>query len=143
MRVYRSARMRALNIDFAPPRPGDAGYDLFAIDDYQAAPGQRLLVATGLHLEIPPGHVGLVKDRSSVAAAGLHCLAGVIDSAYRGELKILLVNLGSESYVIQAGAKIAQLLVLPVYTAPVQYAAALSELSTTERGAGGFGSTGD
>ncbi len=143
MRVYQSEKLRALNIDFAPPRMGDAGYDLFALADYRVEPGQRALVNTGLYLEIPPGFVGLVKDRSSMAAAGIHTLAGVIDSSYRGELKILLVNLGSNAYRISPGQKIAQLLVVPVHTESIELVDSLEDLSASARGAGGFGSTGE
>ena len=143
MRVYRNEKLRALGIDFAPPRPGDAGYDLFSTGDCLLPPGQRALLETGLHLEIPKGHVGLVKDRSSIASAGLHTLAGVIDSAYRGELKILLVNLGVADFHIRPGQKIAQLLVVPVYTEALQFVSTLQALSPSERGTGGFGSTGD
>ena len=143
MRVYRSGKLRALDISFEAPRAGDAGYDLVAIADYRVNPGQRALVDTGLHLEIPTGFVGLVKDRSSVAAAGIHTLAGVIDSSYRGELKILLVNLGGSPYPISAGQKIAQLLVVPVNTQAIECVDSLDELASSERGAGGFGSTGE
>ena len=143
MRVYRNDKLRALDIDFKAPRAGDAGYDLFAIADYSIDPGQRALVDTGLHLEIPPGFVGLVKDRSSVASAGIHTLAGVIDSSYRGELKILMVNLGVSPYQISAGQKIAQLLIVPVYTEAIEFVDSLEDLSSSERGTGGFGSTGE
>ncbi len=134
---------RALNIEFAAPRPGDAGYDLYAVAAYTLEPGQRAAVSTGLHLEIPTGFVGLVKDRSSVAAAGVHTLAGVIDSAYRGELLVLLANVGDAAYEIRPRQKIAQLVVVPVYTEPLEFVDAWADLSTTERGAGGFGSTGE
>lgn len=143
MRVFRNAKLRALAIEFAAPRPGDAGYDLFSLEEYLVPPRQHALVETGLHLEIPAGHVGLVKDRSSVALAGLHTLAGVIDSSYRGELKILLANLGQEDYRIRRGQKIAQLLVVPVYTGAVEFVDSLDCLSGSARGAGGFGSTGE
>lgn len=143
MRVYRNRKLRNSGIEFAAPRPGDAGYDLHSIESYRVAPGQRVLVETGLHLEIPGGFVGLVKDRSSVAAAGLHTLAGVIDSAYRGELLILLVNLADEMRDIQVGQKIAQLVIVPFYHAPIDFVASREALSSTERGADGFGSTGD
>ncbi len=143
MRVYRNKKLLASGIEFAAPRPGDAGYDLHSIERYRVAPGQRVLVETGLHLEIPGGYVGLVKDRSSVAAAGLRTLAGVIDSAYRGELKILLVNLAEEMRDIRIGQKIAQLVIVPVYHAPIDFVASQEELSSTERGADGFGSTGE
>ena len=143
MRVFRNEKLRALDIEFSAPRPGDAGYDLFSTGNYVVEPQQRALVETGLHLEIPPGYVGLVKDRSSVASAGVHTLAGVIDSAYRGELKVLVVNLGERDYLISSGQKIAQLLVVPVYTEAVEVVNTLEELSDSERGSGGFGSTGD
>ncbi len=143
MRVYRNEKHRRLGIVFSPPRDGDAGYDLHAVESCRAAPGERVLVDTGLHLEIPEDCVGLVKDRSSLALAGLHTLAGVIDSAYRGELKILLLNLAGAPIDIRAGQKIAQLLILPVVSPPIEFVESLAGLSSTERGAGGFGSTGD
>lgn len=143
MRVYRNEKLRRLGIDFSAPRGGDAGYDLHSIGDYMVTPGQRALLETGLHLEIPPGFVGLIKDRSSVASAGIHTLAGVIDSAYRGELKVLLVNLGSDSCHIRIGQKIAPLLVVPAYTQSIELVYSLDDLSASDRGAAGFGSTGD
>ena len=143
MRVYRSQKHRQLGIAFRGPRPGDAGYDLHAVEDRQVAPGERVALETGLHLEIPEGCVGLVKDRSSVARAGLHALAGVIDSAYRGEVKVLLVNLADSPIEVRAGQKIAQLLLLPVICPPIDFVGALADLSSSERGEGGFGSTGE
>lgn len=143
MRIYRNEKLRQLGIEIRAPRPGDAGYDLFSIENYLVEPGKRVLVESGLHLEIPSGYVGLVKDRSSLASAGLHTLAGVIDSAYRGQLKILMVNLADEEMQIRAGQKIAQLLVVPVSSAPVEIVDSLEDLSSTEREAGGFGSTGE
>lgn len=142
MRVYKNEKLQSLDIDFKAPRVGDAGYDLYSIGEYVVAPQERVLVETGLHLEIPLNYVGLVKDRSSVASAGLHTMAGVIDSSYRGELKILLLNVGQEDYTICVGQKIAQLVVVPIYTQAVEVVGSLDELTDTERGAGGFGSTG-
>ncbi|MCY4072566.1 MAG: dUTP diphosphatase [Chloroflexi bacterium] len=143
MRVFMNAERRALAREFSSPRAGDAGYDLHAIEESAVAPLQRVALRTGLHIEIPAGCVGLVKDRSSVASAGMHCLAGVIDSSYRGELKVLMVNLDSETALIKAGQKIAQLIVVPVLTEEIELAARLEELSPSERGEGGFGSTGE
>ena len=143
MRVYRNLKMRESGVEFAAPRAGDAGYDIRAIAECTVAPMQRVLLETGLHLEVPAGHVGLVKDRSSLAAAGLHALAGVIDSAYRGELKVLLINLSDSGYQIRPGQKIAQLLVVPVYSESVDFVDSLADLSDSERGADGFGSTGE
>lgn len=142
MRVYQSEVSRKLGIQFTAPRDGDAGYDLFSIADYEVPAGKTVLVVTGLHVEIPSGYVGLVKDRSSVASAGLHSLAGVIDSAYRGEIKILLLNIGAATYSIKQGQKIAQMVVLPVYLEDVEQVDTLEDLTDTERGVGGFGSTG-
>lgn len=142
MRVYKNEKLQSLDIDFKAPRDGDAGYDLYSIGDYAVAPQKTVLVETGLHLEIPLNYVGLVKDRSSVASAGLHTMAGVIDSSYRGELKILLLNVGKADYKISVGQKIAQLVVVPIYTQSIVVVDSLAGLSDTERGAGGFGSTG-
>lgn len=142
MRAFMNRNRRALAREFSSPRDGDAGYDLHAIDDIEAAPMQRIAVGTGLHIEIPAGWVGLVKDRSSVAAAGMHCLAGVIDSSYRGEIRVLMINLGSETVQMKAGQRIAQLIVVPVLTEGIELTGRLDELSPSERGAGGFGSTG-
>ena len=143
MRVFMNDKRRALARDFSPPRAGDAGYDLHALEASEVAPMQRITVDTGLHIELPAGAVGLVKDRSSVAAAGLHCLAGVIDSAYRGEIKVLMVNLDSEAVHIKAGQKIAQLIVVPVLTEELELVPCLEQLASSERGADGFGSTGE
>jgi len=142
MRIYKNEKLKALNIDFTAPRDGDAGYDLYSIGEYTVAPQQKVLVETGLHIEIPHHYVGLVKDRSSIASAGLHTMAGVIDSSYRGEVKILLLNVGNKDYTITVGQKIAQMMVVPVYVEAVEEIDSLEVLSDTERGAGGFGSTG-
>ncbi len=143
MRVYKNEKLQALDIEFTAPRDGDAGYDLYSIGEYILKPMERVLVETGLHLEIPAGYVGLVKDRSSVASAGLHTMAGVIDASYRGELKILIINLSGADYTISIGQKIAQLVVMPIYTQTVEVVETLEDLADSERGAGGFGSTGE
>ena len=118
---------------------GSAGADLRASETVTLPPGGRAAVPTGISLEIPPGHVGLVWPRSGLAVRhGIDTLAGVIDSDYRGEVKVVLVNHGSEPFTIAAGDRIAQLLVQPVERARFTKAA----LAPTARGAGGFGSTG-
>lgn len=119
---------------------GAAGADLRASESLEIPPGGRAMVPTGLHLEIPPGFVGLVWPRSGLAVRhGIDTLAGVIDSDYRGEVRVVLVNHGTEPFRIATGDRIAQLLVQPVARA----AFALAEgLADTERGPGGFGSTG-
>jgi dUTP pyrophosphatase len=119
--------------------PDAAGADLNAAEDVTLAAGEWAAVGTGLHVEIPPGHVGLVWPRSGLAVRhGIDTLAGVIDSDYRGELRVVLVNHGREAYRISAGDRIAQLLVQRVERAVFRRAA----LGESERGAGGFGSTG-
>ncbi len=142
MRVFLTAEFRQQHLKFTAPRPGDAGYDLCALEAVTLPPGKRALIRTGLHVEIPSGYVGLVKDRSSMARDGLHTMAGVIDSAYRGELKILLLNTNDAEYAIQVGQKIAQMVVVPYYDAAVEVVDQLDQLSESVRGAGGFGSTG-
>ena len=125
---------------------GAAGMDLRAAvpagEPLVLAPGKRALVPTGFVFEIPAGYEGQVRPRSGLAFKhGITCLntPGTIDSDYRGEVKVLLVNLGEEPFAIERGMRIAQLLVAPVVQAAVREVEAASE---TARGAGGFGSTG-
>ena len=116
-----------------------AGADLCASECRLLSPGEHAAVGTGLRLEIPPGHVGLIWPRSGLALRhGVDTLAGVIDSDYRGELRVVLVNHGREAYRIAAGDRIAQLLIQRVERADF----VRSALGASERGAGGFGSTG-
>ncbi|MDP8927336.1 MAG: dUTP diphosphatase [Actinomycetota bacterium] len=122
--------------------PGDAGLDLCAAADVSLAPGQRAAVPTGLAVAIPEGWVGLVHPRSGLALQhGLTVLnaPGTIDAGYRGELKVLLVNLGDEQVSIPRGARVAQLLLQRVGLALV---VETDCLDGTVRGVGGFGSTG-
>jgi dUTP pyrophosphatase len=120
--------------------PGAAGADLRAAETVSLPPGGRAAVATGLHLEIPPGHVGLVWPRSGLAVRhGLDTLAGVIDSDYRGELRVVLVNHGPETVELAAGERIAQLLIQRVERAAF---APADDLAASTRGQQGFGSTG-
>ena len=126
-----------------PPRYASdaaAGADLHAAESLTLAPGDRAAVATAVHLELPPGHVGLVWPRSGLALKhGIDTLAGVVDSDYRGEVKVVLVNHGREPFHIQPGDRIAQLLVQRVERITFVRAEALSG---TVRGTGGFGSSG-
>jgi dUTP pyrophosphatase len=117
-----------------------AGADLTAAEDALLPPGGRAAVGTGVVLALPPGHVGLVWPRSGLALRhGIDTLAGVIDSDYRGEVRVVLVNHGAEPFEIQPGDRVAQLLVQRVERATFHRADALAG---TTRGAGGFGSTG-
>jgi dUTP pyrophosphatase len=123
--------------------PGDAGLDLFSTEDAHLGPGERWSVGTGIAVEIPAGHAGLVLPRSGLArdhGITLVNSPGLIDAGYRGEVRVLLLNTDPAEVVrIEAGARIAQLVVTPVMDAvPVE----ASELSASPRGEGGFGSTG-
>ncbi len=122
--------------------PGDAGLDLYAADTTTLRPGERALVPTGIALAIPAGFVGLVHPRSGLAVDhGLTVLnaPGTIDAGYRGEVKVLLVNLGQDVVEITHGQRIAQLLLMRIGLADVRE---VDLLDATVRGAGGFGSTG-
>lgn len=119
---------------------GAAGADLCSAETVVLGPGERRAIGTGLQIELPPGTVGLVWPRSGLAVRhGVDTLAGVVDSDYRGEVKVVLINHGRESFQVAAGDRIAQLLVQRVEQ--VDFAVE-ADLTSTVRGAGGFGSTG-
>lgn len=121
---------------------GDAGIDLYAREGVELKPGDRAVVPTGLTVAIPEGYAGLVIPRSGHAAKGgigIVNAPGVIDSGYRGEVAVILVNHGSEPVWFERGDRIAQLVVVPV---PAVEWTETAELPPTERGADGFGSTG-
>ncbi len=118
---------------------GDAGLDIFSSIDCVLKAGEVKPVPTGIRMAVPDGHVGLVWDKSGISLRGIHRLAGVIDSGYRGEVRVVMVNLGNEAFVIEKGMKIAQLLVQPVTEVKV---VETEELETSSRGEAGFGSTG-
>jgi len=121
-------------------RPGDAGFDLYSAEDVTLLPGRREVVPTGIAVAIPSGWVGLIKDRSGLAAKnGIHCLAGVIDENYRGEVKVVLYNTGTEPVTLPAGSRIAQLVVVPYYPGVPKE---VQELPPSNRGEEGFGSSG-
>jgi dUTP pyrophosphatase len=121
---------------------GDAGLDLAACDRVELAPGERAMVGTGLAVAIPDGYAGYVQPRSGLAARhGITIVntPGLIDSGYRGELRIVLLNTDArEAFVVEPGMRIAQLVVLPVPgVEPVE----VDELPASERGVRGFGSS--
>jgi len=119
---------------------GDAGFDLCSVDNYILKPGESLIVKTGLSMEIPEGYVGLVWDRSGMAAKhSIHTLAGVIDSGYRGEVGVVMTNLGSEKFKIDKKDRIAQMLIQPVQKVEFYE---VENVSNTSRNDCGFGSTG-
>jgi dUTP pyrophosphatase len=119
----------------------DAGMDLCAVEDTTLEPGVPRMVPTGLTVELPPGCEGQVRPRSGLALK--HCITmpnapGTIDPGYRGELRVILLNLGRAPYTIHAGDRIAQLIVARYETVEWQE----SELGGSQRGTGGFGSSG-
>lgn len=122
---------------------GDAGLDLSACERVAIGAGERAVVATGLAVEIPDGHAGLVVPRSGLAMRhGLTIVntPGVIDAGYRGEVRVILLNTDREqSFTVEPGMRIAQLLVVPAVAVEV---VEMSELTETARGTDGFGSSG-
>jgi len=121
---------------------GAAGLDVVAAEDVTLAPGQRHAVATGFAIAIPHGYEVQVRPRSGLALKhGITCLntPGTIDEDYRGEVKVILANLGAEPFAVRRGERIAQLVPAPVFKASFSE---VEQLSDTARGAGGFGSTG-
>jgi dUTP pyrophosphatase len=140
-------RLDPADADVALPAkasPGASGLDVRACvrEPVVLQPGQRAAVPTGLAVEIPPGYELQVRSRSGLALAhGVTCLnsPGTIDSDYRGEIRVILANLGSEPFHIERGARIAQLVLAAVADPVVRL---VERLGDTERGSGGFGSTG-
>ena len=121
---------------------GAAGMDVVAAEDVTLAPGERHAVATGFAIAIPPGHEVQVRPRSGLSLKhGITCLntPGTIDEDYRGEVKVILANLGNEPFEVKRGERIAQLVPAVVTRGEFDEVASLDE---TRRGAGGFGSTG-
>ena len=123
--------------------PGDAGLDLVACERHELAPGERAMVGTGIAVAIPDGHAGLVTPRSGLAAKhGITIVntPGLVDSGYRGELRVILHNTDTtEPFVVEPGMRIAQLVVVAVPEATLREVDALPD---SERGEGGFGSSG-
>jgi dUTP pyrophosphatase len=117
----------------------DAGLDLYALEACALPPGEGRALRTGVGIALPPGMVGLVADRSSLARRGLKTAGGVIDAGYRGEILVVLWNLSGVELRLERGERIAQLLILPVATPTVREA---GELDRTDRGEQGFGSSG-
>ena len=123
---------------------GSAGYDLFSTDSYVVLPGRRVVVSTGITVQLPPGTYGRIAPRSGLAVKhGLDTLAGVIDPDYTGEVKVVLQNLDmNQPFVIRPGYRIAQLILEKFEVVEVVEVASENTALNTDRGAGGFGSTG-
>lgn len=119
---------------------GAAGYDLRTTEAFTIHPGERRLIGTGFAWALPDGFMGLIRPRSGHAVKhGLHVMAGLLDSDYRGELKVLLVNLGEKPVTFSAGDRIAQMVVTMCYQ---RHLTEVEDLGWTARAEGGFGSTG-
>ena len=140
-------QVQLLHPDARPPartRQGDAGFDLRCVEAFALAPGERRVVPTGVAVALPEGVAGLVVPRSGLAARhGLSVVngPGLIDPSYRGEIRVVLINLGQESYEGEAGDRVAQLLLVP-FLAPATRVVETLPPSADERGADGFGSSG-
>ncbi len=121
--------------------PGDAGLDLFALDNFTVPAGKYITgIKTGIAIAIPDGYVGLCWDKSGLAAKhGITVLAGVIDSGFRGEMLLTVLNTSDQDYHFEAGDKVMQMLIQSVASVEV---AEVEELPSSERGTGSFGSTG-
>ena len=122
--------------------PGDAGMDLFSVEDVSLPPGGRALVHTGLVMQLPPDAEAQVRPRSGLALKhGVTVLntPGTIDAGYRGEIGVILINHGDVDFLVEKGMKIAQMVVSPVVRAAIEETSVTDE---TDRGTGGFGSTG-
>lgn len=148
------------DIVFERPRNGDAGFDLRANGDYTLHPSHEAEwhslftthIGTGVHLEIPRGYVGLIKEKSGFSAGvpgrvdkrgGIAVRGGVIDSSYRGEIVVVLQNLSRKTISIKKGQKIAQIVIVPFIAPEAEFVTSIDEMSNTERDNSGFGSTGD
>ena len=119
---------------------GDAAFDLRSSEDLNLSAGGKIIVPTGIKMAIPEGFAGLIWDRSGLAAnSSLHCLAGVVDSGYRGEVKVVLVNLSKHDMYIKKGMRIAQMVIQKIEHPVLEEVGSLDE---TKRNEGGFGSTG-
>jgi dUTP pyrophosphatase len=139
-------KVKTLNYDARIPYksyPGSAGYDIFSIESVTIAPGSRLLIRTGVSLEVPEYYYIRVAPRSGLSVRGIDVGAGVIDSSYRGEVKVLLINNSKEFYNVQEGDRIAQLIMERCGNADITVLEYYDELSMSERGQNGFGSSGN
>ncbi|WP_035293387.1 dUTP diphosphatase [Clostridium sp. KNHs214] len=121
---------------------GDAGLDLFSVDETEILPGETKLVHTGISIELPKNTEAQIRPRSGLALKNSITVLntpGTIDEGYRGEIGVILINHGKNSFKVEKGIKIAQMIIKPVFLVEVEET---SELASSERGKGGFGSTG-
>ena len=119
--------------------PGDVGMDVYSMETVTVAPGAHHRFYHGFAMEFPIGYAAIMKDKGSISNAGLHTMGGVYDAGFRGEYNTHIVNLGDQPYTVEAGDKIAQIVIYPVEIAELEETDTLSE---SARGEGKFGSTG-
>ena len=132
-------RLNPNAVPFAYSRPNDACMDMYAVDDCTIAPKSTMIVHTGIAVEIPHGYEGIVRGRSGLASKGVSVHVGTVDETYRGDVGVIITNNMSEPLEIQAGNRIAQFTVKPVLKVELEE---VKELSSTERGTKGYGSSG-
>ena len=136
-------KIKKINTDGRVPtraKSSDAGYDLYSTVDMPITPTARQLVPTGIAIEIPEGYYGRIAPRSGLAVrAGIDILAGVVDSGYRNEIKVVMINLGEGLVSVNKGDRIAQLIIEKCHDVEWEE---VNELSDSDRGEGGFGSSG-
>ena len=122
---------------------GSIGYDVRSVEKMSIVPGNRATISTGLRIAFPDGHYCRIAPRSGLAFhSGIDVLAGVVDSDYRGIVRVILHNTGSEVFEVNVGDRIAQLILEQASVFDVQCVESVEELGVTSRGDGGFGSTG-
>lgn len=142
-KIYMILKIKKLHVDAKVPKYAhhdDAGFDLFAIEDITLKKGERAMIPTGIAMEIPEGYVGLIWDKSGLSIKhGIKTMGGVVDSMYRGEVLIGLINLSDTDYTFLKGHKIAQMVIQEKESVSFEE---VKELSSTIRGEGGLGSTG-
>lgn len=137
-----SVKVKKITSDAVLPakeNQSDAGIDIFTNESYTLQPGERHMYSTGISVEFPEGYVALLWDRSGLGSKGIHRLAGVIDSGYRGEWKVVLLNTTDEPYEVKAGDKVVQCILQKFEPAEIEE---VEELATSARGENGFGSSG-
>ena len=136
-------KFKKLNNDAIIPsfsRDGDAGMDIYCDSDVVVMPGEITAVPTGVSMELPSGYVSLIWDRSGLALkSGIKTMGGVLDSGFRGEVKVIMTNLSNERFEVKKGARVAQMIIQKYEVPEVEI---VEELSDSVRGEGGFGSSG-
>ncbi|MFZ3301374.1 MAG: dUTP diphosphatase [Microgenomates group bacterium] len=140
--MVATLKFKKLHNDAVVPKydhPDDAGFGIYSTEEKFLKPMEYYAIATGISSEIPNDYFVSFRDRSSMAVKGLHVMGGVIDAGYRGEWKVILINLSGVDYKIEVGDKIAQGILQSAKQAKIEI---VEDLSDTSRGEGGFGSTG-